>query len=73
MFSMGIQLFNRVKKCPPKYILLIPLPFCCLQIKTFTVNPENIKLFNLKTLPKNVLNRYTELVFLQNPSFSLFE
>ncbi|XP_039542404.1 uncharacterized protein mslna [Pimephales promelas] len=42
-------------------------------IKTFTVNPENIKLFNLKTLPKNVLNRYTELVFLQNPSFSLFE
>ncbi|KAK7168100.1 hypothetical protein R3I94_002221 [Phoxinus phoxinus] len=42
-------------------------------IKTFAVNPENIKLFNQKTLPKNVLSRYTELIFLQNPSFSLFD
>ncbi|XP_077069477.1 uncharacterized protein mslna [Siphateles boraxobius] len=42
-------------------------------IKTFAVNPENIKLFNQKTLPKNVLSRYTELIFLQNPNFSLFD
>ncbi|XP_051988667.1 uncharacterized protein mslna [Xyrauchen texanus] len=41
-------------------------------IKIFTVNPENIKLFKLKPPPKLVINRYTELIFLQNPSFSIF-
>ncbi|KAK2916614.1 hypothetical protein Q8A67_000988 [Cirrhinus molitorella] len=42
-------------------------------MKKFAVNPENIKLFNQKSLPKKVISRYTELVFLQNPSFNLFE
>ncbi|XDV12687.1 hypothetical protein PO909_001284 [Leuciscus waleckii] len=42
-------------------------------IQIFTVNPENLKLFDQKTLPKNVLSRYTELLFRQNPSFSLFD
>ncbi|XP_051570817.1 uncharacterized protein mslna [Myxocyprinus asiaticus] len=41
-------------------------------IKIFTVNPENVQLFKLNPPPKIVINRYTELIFLQNPSFSIF-
>ncbi|XP_065113949.1 uncharacterized protein mslna [Paramisgurnus dabryanus] len=40
-------------------------------IKLFSVNPDNIKLFNQSGIPKNVLNRYTELIFLQNSNFDL--
>ncbi|KTG31562.1 hypothetical protein cypCar_00041258 [Cyprinus carpio] len=42
-------------------------------MKLFAVNPENIKLFNQKALPKNVTSRYTELIFLQNSNFNLFD
>ncbi|XP_048049205.1 uncharacterized protein mslna isoform X2 [Megalobrama amblycephala] len=42
-------------------------------MQLFTVNPENIKLFGQKTIPRNVLNRYTELLFRQNINFNLFE
>ncbi|RXN16099.1 hypothetical protein ROHU_027707 [Labeo rohita] len=42
-------------------------------MKIFAVNSENIKLFNQKELPKKVISRYTELIFLQNSSFNLFE
>uniref|UniRef100_A0A8C1ZK03 Mesothelin a n=1 Tax=Cyprinus carpio TaxID=7962 RepID=A0A8C1ZK03_CYPCA len=42
-------------------------------MKIFAVNPENIKLFNQKALPKNVISRYTELIFLQNSNFNLFD
>ncbi|XP_016105313.1 uncharacterized protein [Sinocyclocheilus grahami] len=42
-------------------------------MKVFAVNPDNLKLFNQISLPKNVFSRYTELVFLQNPNFNLFE
>ncbi|XP_016392400.1 uncharacterized protein LOC107727132 [Sinocyclocheilus rhinocerous] len=42
-------------------------------MKLFAVNPDNLKLFNQISLPKNVFSRYTELVFLQNPNFNLFE
>ncbi|KAA0705446.1 hypothetical protein E1301_Tti016980 [Triplophysa tibetana] len=41
-------------------------------IKTFSVDPDNIQLFNQPGIQKKVLNRYTELIFLQNPSFDLF-
>ncbi|XP_067285094.1 uncharacterized protein mslna [Pseudorasbora parva] len=41
-------------------------------IQKFTVNTENVNLFNVKTLPKDVLSRYTELLFLQNPNYDLF-
>ncbi len=42
-------------------------------MKIFAVNPDNIKLFNQKALPKKVISRYTELVFLGNANFNLFE
>ncbi|XP_051743670.1 uncharacterized protein mslna [Ctenopharyngodon idella] len=42
-------------------------------VQIFTVNPENIKLFSQKTIPRNVLNRYTELIFRQNVNFNLFD
>ncbi|XP_016414988.1 uncharacterized protein LOC107745597 [Sinocyclocheilus rhinocerous] len=42
-------------------------------MKLFAVNPDNIKLFNQKALPKKVISRYTELVFLQNPNFNLID
>ncbi|XP_067221288.1 uncharacterized protein [Chanodichthys erythropterus] len=42
-------------------------------IQLFTVNPENIRLFGQKTIQRNVLNRYTELLFRQNINFNLFE
>ncbi|XP_057202669.1 uncharacterized protein mslna [Triplophysa rosa] len=41
-------------------------------IKTFSVDPANIQLFNQPGIQKKVLSRYTELIFLQNPSFNLF-
>ncbi|XP_052399699.1 uncharacterized protein LOC127946925 [Carassius gibelio] len=42
-------------------------------MQLFAVNPDNIKLFNQKALPKKVLSRYTELIFLQNSDFNLFD
>ncbi|XP_059413317.1 uncharacterized protein mslna [Carassius carassius] len=42
-------------------------------MQLFAVNPDNINLFNQKALPKKVLSRYTELIFLQNSNFNLFD
>ncbi|XP_058625899.1 uncharacterized protein mslna [Onychostoma macrolepis] len=42
-------------------------------MQIFAVNPDNIKLFNQKALPKKVISRYTELIFLKNPNFNLFD
>ncbi|XP_073712736.1 uncharacterized protein mslna [Misgurnus anguillicaudatus] len=41
-------------------------------MKQFSVNPDNIKLFNQPGISKKVLSRYTELIFLQNVNFDLF-
>ncbi|KAJ8386178.1 hypothetical protein AAFF_G00176020 [Aldrovandia affinis] len=40
------------------------------ELQIFSVNPENIELFSLSGIPENVTSHYTELIFLQDPTFN---
>lgn len=45
--------------------------FCCLQfIQVFTVNLVNIALLNQTSLPLNLTNYYTQLVYQQDSNFN---
>ncbi|KAA0721626.1 hypothetical protein E1301_Tti023053 [Triplophysa tibetana] len=50
----------------------LTLLYGSLQLQPFTVNLDNLKLFDLLSVPDNVTEFYVTLLFQQDPSFSAF-
>ncbi|KAL2100800.1 hypothetical protein ACEWY4_002561 [Coilia grayii] len=42
------------------------------KLQVFTVNPQNIQLFTTSGVPGRTITSFTQLIFLQNPNFSVF-